>query len=212
MPAYFWNKEKRRYETASGIIVSDSLLRSYVDEAASRFGDQFRGIALQYQQEAVRPGDVTAWRAWRDTMRAKLPPVHRAFGAIALGGVAQVSDPEWDGIDELVDEQRAYLDQFADKVFAGEKDASGDAFLNQSSYYGLAGYSTFANTDRRYYVTSGAVEEERRIATMDDRICPTCEAEYQKDWQPIGTLRRIGDSECLFRCRCHFIFRAAVIV
>lgn len=40
-----------------------------------------------------------------------------------------------------------------------------------------------------------------------DEPCPTCIERLALNWQPIGTLRPIGDSECRHQCHCHFRFR-----
>lgn len=205
MATYFWNKEHRRYETAAGLIIGAALLRSYVDEAASNVASEFRNIAAGYQADAFSPGDATAWRAWRDAMKAKLGPVHRAFAAIALGGVLNASAQDWDRVDETIAVQAGYLDAFVSAVFAGEKDGTSEGLLSQSELYGLASYSTFENTVRARELGAGMVSE-KRISVQDDRRCQTCEEEAAKSWSPIGTLKPIGESECLVRCRCYFIF------
>ena len=41
----------------------------------------------------------------------------------------------------------------------------------------------------------------------EHRYCKTCLAESNKGWQPLGSLREIGDSECQSGCDCFYMWK-----
>jgi hypothetical protein len=51
-------------------------------------------------------------------------------------------------------------------------------------------------------------QQERRFLHAAEH-CPDCVDVAGRGWVPIGTLPRIGDSQCRTRCRCTFSYRAS---
>ncbi len=57
-------------------------------------------------------------------------------------------------------------------------------------------------------IRGGIYTEEMRVhGKLKDDMCPTCKAAVDAGWQPIGTLPKIGQSECISECHCFFRWR-----
>ena len=86
-----------------------------------------------------------------------------------------------------------------------EEDKKPDGtLLVRVGLYATAGWAMWQGLRGIEAPILGAVEEERILGAADH--CPDCLDEAAKGRQPIGTLRRIGDSICLSNCHCTFIY------
>lgn len=96
--------------------------------------------------------------------------------------------------------QAAYFNQYMRQV----EDGTHELKPNRIRMYGTATYTVFENVDRM--ITQGFVTAERRFLGFAEH-CQDCINEAAKKWQLPGTLREIGDSQCLSNCRCHFEYK-----
>ncbi len=80
-------------------------------------------------------------------------------------------------------------------------------FVARAEQYGDAVWGAAQEVNRKRMIRGGVYVEERRVhGKFNDEMCATCHNAVQAGWQPIGTLPRIGDSECGGNCHCFFQF------
>ncbi len=124
-------------------------------------------------------------------------------------------------VDAEVDKQIGYLDRFwldahyrtPREIGEGEpalRPMTADQFVAMAEMYGDAPWAAAQQTTRARMVRGHDYTEERRIhGQLRDDMCQTCREQVALGWQPVGTLRAIGDSECIGNCHCYFIYRDA---
>jgi hypothetical protein len=78
----------------------------------------------------------------------------------------------------------------------------------RAEMYGGSPWGAALEIERKGVIrTTGAVRERRFHWRELDHPCQTCAAESAKGWVPIGTLLKIGDSECMgIMCDCYFVY------
>jgi hypothetical protein len=69
--------------------------------------------------------------------------------------------------------------------------------------YASATWGVAQGIGREQAIVSGFTHE-RRVHQGSDAPCLGCEAQRDLGWQPIGTLKAIGDSPCRTNCHCHY--------
>jgi hypothetical protein len=208
---FIWNSEKRRYESADGEPVPDSVLRRWVDDFAAALVVLFMARAQAVQSALVEintGGGGDRFRAaladWQINCRADLRAGHLAACAIAFGGFNVIRSDQLETGERAADFHSSFWDNFVAGVFVGSVLMDGN-FVPRSGMYGAGVYSTFQNGTRARERAAGMTQERRRLGASDH--CPTCLEQAAFGWVAIGTLRSIGDSECKTRCRCYFQFK-----
>jgi hypothetical protein len=146
-----------------------------------------------------------------------------------LAGAMALSGPEGLTPDDLVEADRqhavqvAYLDQFhRDVEVRGPAELSEPGLMPppadamtapemaaRAEMYGSATWGAAHEINRRGVIRDGKAVRERRFHWREvDHPCGTCAAESGKGWVPVGTLLKIGDSECLgIGCDCYFVYK-----
>ena len=99
--------------------------------------------------------------------------------------------------------QAEFLAEFDRQIKDGEQPASG-TLLTRIGLYAAAGWAIYQALRGLKAQVSEAVQEQRILGAADH--CPDCIDEAAKGRQPLGTLRKIGDSVCRSNCHCHFIY------
>jgi len=92
-----------------------------------------------------------------------------------------------------------YFEKFVKQVLGAVNAAA------RAGMYAEAGRGTYEEARAEAMKASGKTEERRLLGIADH--CSDCVAEANKGWQPIGTLRAIGDSLCKSNCHCRKEFR-----
>jgi len=92
-----------------------------------------------------------------------------------------------------------YFEKFVRQVLGAVNAAA------RAGMYAEAGRGTYEEARAEAMKASGKTEERRLLGIADH--CSDCVAEANKGWQPIGTLRAIGDSLCKSNCHCRKEFR-----
>lgn len=164
----------------------------------------------------VTEAQADARRAGEDRDRGVIPPIewvrrftevlwplHVAAG-MAGAGREQFAAAEWTVVDAAIARQAGYLERFARLVLGGSV-PPGAGFLARGALYMASAWSTSENVRRAGAMLAGRTEERRFLGLSEH--CKDCVDEAEKGWQPIGTLRRIGDSACHVHCKCTFGFR-----
>lgn len=205
-PKFRYDVDIRRFRDRRGRFVAQSRIAGYIDRTSISYALVVaeRGKAL-----AADPTNEQAFKEWYTQTRRELKQLHTAATIVALGGkeaalrFSNENGNAWAQSEAAIFQQLRYFDNFAYGVLNGTVNLN--TMESRSAMYGLAIYSTFQNAVRIREETAGMNEELRE--TQSGNPCVDCAAERDKGWQPIGTLRRIGNSKCLTRCRCKFKFR-----
>lgn len=204
---YTWHPDIRRYKDDSGKVVPERIIAEYINELTVAYAAELYNRTKRLIDEF---GDE-AFYTWGRETRGELNELHTSIAIIALGGyqaalaVTQTNIEVWAEIENGIVEQERYFDRFMLGIVAGVVALSA-GMSNRASLYGLAGYATYENAVRQREQFHGGYNEEKRIIGSG-KPCITCVAQAGLDWQPRGTLRRIGHSECGARCRCRFLYR-----
>lgn len=206
---FFWDAEKKVYLDGEGKEVSAAQLRRWIDDIAAALVVLFmrRAAALRLASLDVET-DVESFRSavrlFDLEMRADITAAHILAAALAFGGISNAKAIEYETGEAAARFQLGFWDALLAGLASGTI-AFDESFVARVGMYGAAFFSTYENAVRARETSAGKTEERRFLGNADH--CKTCPAEAAKGWQPIGTLRAIGDSECLSRCRCHFKFR-----
>lgn len=198
-PGYRWSEAARRYvEIRSGQAVAPGAVRAALEEVSAAYQADMARVT-----QRLLAGQI-ALAEWQGEMAALIKGGHLTAAALMRGGWGQMSQADWGFAGQLIKRQYGFLNRLAKQVERGEQKLNG-RLLRRAVMYGEALRGTGESANRRLHQSQG-FGEERRVRGVADS-CPTCVSEAAKGWQPIGTLKAIGDSECLTRCRCHFEYR-----
>lgn len=126
-------------------------------------------------------------------------------GVLAFAGPTPMDAAELRALDAEVAAQHAYLKTFEEETVAANKPPDG-TFVARAEKYGAAVWGGVQEILRAGAKAERHYSSERRIHQAHDKPCPVCLEEMAKEWQPIGTLRKIGDSPCMMNCHCIFIY------
>ncbi len=137
-------------------------------------------------------------------------------GAMSVLGPEPLTPADMERLARAERFHREHLDRFEEDVLMfgtvdvlPESDAAYTAaeFAAQAELYGGAPWPSSVNLVRAKVVGSTVFGEERRRHIGSDLPCNTCISEESQGWVPTGTLRAIGDSECMNHCHCVYDFR-----
>lgn len=138
---------------------------------------------------------------WQTGMRDIIRVIHREATILAYGGAQNVTPSVWGYLGSLVKKQYRFLDNFADEIAANPEAWLNGRLFIRMEMYGKADFNTFELMLQRKAQLEGKTEERRVLGVADH--CDCCVEQAAQGWQPIGTLRDIGDCTCLTNCRCH---------
>jgi hypothetical protein len=144
---------------------------------------------------------------WQQQMAAQMKSQHTASMILGKGGVAQVTEEDALYLEGELRFQYERLNRFAIQIQNGERIAASEGVIKtRVEMYSEAAVPTYEEARRAGAQDAGA-DEERRVLGQAEH-CDTCIIQAALGWSPIGSLNRIGQSECLMRCRCHFEYKA----
>lgn len=193
---YRWDSQSLRFRGPSGKFVSLKAVKQSLNSFVRRAKREQAGYDRQMLNGTL-PLDE-----WRRLKANGIKSIHLAMQAAARGGWQNLTQSDYGRTGALLRFHYAKLDRFTRQIAEGRLPRG--TILQRSAMYADAGASTYENERRD--VASDVFTEEKRILGASEH-CPTCRVEADRGWQPIGTLRKIGDSECLVSCRCRFAFR-----
>lgn len=214
--SHFWNREKQKYyDTETGKPVPPAALRSAVEALSlallllfSTRAKTVLSAAADFEADAATSEIYTAaLKTWNEETRRELSAAHLAMVAVAFGGFQNASGAALEIGEQFARVQLGFFNQFAAGVFSGAIPLNG-TFTARTEMYAAAVYPSYENAVRARMLGSNPELQERRVLGAADH-CPTCVTQASLGYQRIGTLKAIGNSECLSRCRCFFQFRNA---
>lgn len=196
---YRWEHGTQRFRSrSSGRFVPEDGIRGAVDAIS----DDASSRMAQLTQRLV-DGDSSV-EAWERGMRALIKDAHVSTGMAAMGGPDNLSRSDYGRLGFETRRQYDYLSRWAHEVAAGRAPLDGRAIV-RARMYGQAARGTYEDIRRVNARDTGKQEERRRLHPAEH--CKTCLSQAAQGWQPVGTLNRIGDSECRTNCRCTFQYR-----
>jgi hypothetical protein len=195
---YTWDARVARFRGANGRYVPASAVRDALDKSIDA-----SAWAMREASEALRAGQMSLAQ-WELTMAAEIRNSHLAATALARGGWDFMTPADYGRAGRVIREQYRHLQKFAAQIASGAQKLDG-TLARRASLYIDASRAHYAAARKREMEVLGA-DEERRFRHARDS-CPTCIGESNKGWSPLGTLRPIGDSECIVKCKCTFGYR-----
>jgi hypothetical protein len=196
---YTYDVISRRYRNVStGRYVPATEVRAAVDRVIDVEETNFTSAASQ-----LLAGQITLADFQRQTA-VNIKALHTATGIAGNGGINNMGPDDIAHIEDLINRQYVFLRNMGNDIEMGTQPMDG-RLLARVRLYAHAARGTYEDVVRRL-ARIGGVLQERRILGVADH-CIGCLQEYQLGWQPIGTLKDIGDTPCRTLCRCHFIFK-----
>lgn len=203
---YKWYANIRRYRDRRGRFVAERVISGYVDTLTQALSTRI----YNYTSALVEDFNEVGFIEWRNKTRSQLETLHNAVTVLALGGeaatiaLARENNTVWGYAEDAQARQLGFFDAFVLGIIAGVVNHGNMA--NRASMYGLAGFATYQNAvNLREQAAENGYRFEKRVL-QSNNPCEDCITEWRRGWQPIGTLRRLGDSVCRARCRCYFIY------
>ncbi len=197
-PLYGWNeKAGRYYNLKTGSFVPFMDVRNALESNISASQLEMRSLTQQLIDGTISRGD------WYVGMERQIRLANVSASAAARGGWAQMTQSDWGAVGQQVRTQYDYLRNFANEIASGKQRLNGSALV-RADLYGQAARGNFEEMRRRMAKLEGMTDEMRVLGEADH--CDDC-LSAAGHWAPIGTLPRIGDSQCVTNCRCTFRYR-----
>ena len=196
---YGWNEKAGRYYSLTGkpLFVSFADVRNALESNITASQLEMRSLTQQLIDGTISRGD------WYVGMERQIRLANISASAAARGGWAQMTQSDWGAVGQQVRTQYDYLRNFANEIASGKQRLNGSALV-RADLYGQAARGNFEEMRRRMAKLEGMTDEMRVLGEADH--CDDCRS-AAGHWAPIGTLPRIGDSQCVTNCRCTFKYR-----
>lgn len=207
-PKYHWHQNVRRYRSRNGRFVSQDAVTKDVHDTT----ENFKQSVLDRTNKMLDDFSMSSFTKWAISMRAEIKAMHNSVTMIALGGreasiaFSTKNAEVWRQAEIQMNTQLSYFDRFMLQAVSGSIQFNG-AFATRAGMYADAGYTTYQNVIRLREFEAGQDEERRTLGFVLTHHCDDCIVEADLGWQGIGTLKRIGDTQCGSRCKCNFEFR-----
>jgi hypothetical protein len=173
-------------------------LAKRLERAAKSESDGLGFSLLSAAMFTSRRSAVTSWAARVGKYLREL----FVAGSLALLGPANLTQPNLVSLAAAHASQLTYLDDFKAEILDGEQQVDG-TLAARAAMYASAAWGVAQGIGREQAIASGHTHE-RRVHQGSDAPCPGCEEQRDLGWQPIGTLKAIGDSPCRTNCHCHY--------
>lgn len=197
-PLYGWNEQASRYyNIETGRFVSSSEVRDALEFNITASQAEMHALTEQLMSETI------SLEQWQIGMMQEIKIAHTSAAASARGGWAQMTQSDWGAVGQQIRDQYDYLRNFANEIASGKQLLNGSALV-RADLYGQAARGTFEEMRRRLQKLNGMTEEMRKLGKADH--CEDC-LKAAGRWAPIGTLPKIGESQCIVNCHCMFHYR-----
>ncbi len=204
---YVWDASNRQYiHLRSRHTVPFQEIRTEAIEPLVQ-----RSKALQRTlSQGLQSGD-TKLSEWQLSMLENIKQTELAASLAANGGEQNTNDADKKKIAAAILLLLLLFQTFAGDIESGSQALNG-TLLVRSDLYAAAARAQFEETRRVGMATYfGVVQERRRFGiaehchTDGDRL--GCVELYDKGWQLINTLPRLGQTPCRTNCKCYWQFR-----
>lgn len=199
---FLYDPARRLYKSLrTGRYLTAKEVRQVVDVVIDGYQADLVAISSRLQ------GGELSLAEWQLQMAQAVRALHVVTGAVANGGIANMSPADWQFVGSQVKKQLGYLQGFADDIMSGRQLVQSGSLTARAKLYAQAARGTYSQVERRREKFAGQIEERRVLGAADH--CPDCVTLANQGWQPIGTLPAIGqDTICLANCRCEFDYQS----
>ena len=188
-----------RYRDAvTGRFVSQLRVRADIDGYIDNSKTYLDALANQLRNREISLAE------WQTAMRSEIKSMHLSTSMAAHGGRAQMTPADWGRAGQEIRAQYEYLDRFAAEIASGRVGLDGRLNV-RAQMYAEAARGTYEQEGRRMAAQASLTQERRILHAAES--CTDCIEYAGRGWQPIGTLPRIGQSQCRVNCRCTFEYR-----
>jgi len=194
---FTWSAASGTYLDDAGNPVSDEQLRASLDSVI-----ETQSNTMQRITETMIVGALLL-ASWQRQAMHLSKTAHVQAAALALGGLAQLSDEQRTWVEGVIATQFAYLAAFGEQLADGRQSLTGA--VARARMYVEAARSTHREAVGRFMKSRDYEFERNQLGTADH--CSGCLTETARGWVPIGTLSSIGSRNCLSRCRCWLVYR-----
>jgi len=185
-----------KYVNEDGDNLDSEYLLDLVYEDAENNEDEIEILA-----ELLVLGLITL-AAWIIAMRLIIEAEYIRMYLVAIGGLAMMTQEDWDNLAVLLNEQYEYLDNFANDIASGIMAFTIAAVAARAMLYLYSATQAFWIAITSVAKAWGATQE-RWITRQDKEVCPDCLAFEAEGWKPLGYFPVPGSAtRCLSNCRC----------
>ena len=201
-PQFKFDPKSQRYKYVTGdkagqfvaqSVVSPHLLEQYIDS---------RKESLVKLTKSLLNKDIGVG-SWESAIAKELKEAHIVAYSLGKGGYKRLNSRDYGLIGSKVKGEYQYLRGFSEDILSGN--LSEAQILNRLQMYVDSLHSTYEKSRFESHKSNGFTWEKRNLDAVADH-CDDCLTEANKGWRPLGTLRQIGDSQCLTKCRCVFSY------
>jgi hypothetical protein len=195
--AFSYDPETMRYRrTSTGRFVKADAVRRATRRVVDYSAKRIRRLGKQFAK-----GEI-GLQEFETQMRGTVKDLHLAATAAAKGGFGSMTSRDYGLVGARLRFHYERLDVFARLI----EDArlSVGQIKARAGLYANAGVGVYENARRE--AAQGVMTEERRVLGVAEH-CGVCVEQAGQGWQPLNTLRRLGDSPCRANCKCRFKFR-----
>lgn len=140
---------------------------------------------------------------WQQAVSRELKLTYLQATAAGVGGWERLILSDYVLVANELIRQFRYFAGFVGEIARGEL-SEGEIRRRMAMYQNAARsayFEGYRNAARRNGYT-----QERRLTSAAEH-CEDCLSYAAQGWQPIGTLPKIGESQCLSNCKCRFEFQ-----
>lgn len=199
--SFLWNPYTRSFVGLTGTPVDTSALRATVGTIRRAASNRLAELSQQ-----VLDGSLTNMAEFAIEFKSNLKSLYLATHVLSRGGVEQMTQSDWGKLGRALKAQYKYADAFVrdienERIVMPVDQRIG---LYTDSAWGAAG--EFENVVRDREMKLGSLE--RRVLSEDPDVehCEECIELAERDWQPPGLMKDIGDCECGPGCKCTYEF------
>jgi hypothetical protein len=195
---YQWDRTSLRYKDARGRFVKSADVRKALADVVNANKRAIRSLARQLNNGTI---GVQQWQA---SMETAVRDLHLGATAAGKGGFGQMTQRDYGLAGIRIRRQYEFIEKFARDIEARRITTGRTVW--RSELYAKAARGTYENARREGAIAAG-FDQGRRILNKNGEHCKDCVEEAAKGWQPIGEMRRLGDSVCKAACTCGQRFR-----
>lgn len=188
-----WNDVAGRYIGTNGRFVSQQAVSNALQSTIDQQAKTVANLTTQFRNGGVSLAE------WRTGMADAVKITHLASSALANGGWSQLTQADYGRVGQLVRQQYAYLDNFAQEIASGKQKLDG-TLERRAKMYPDGGRKTYESASRAESRIRG-YDEERNVRHAQDS-CEGCLEATAAGWVAIGTLPLPGDRQCVTNCKC----------
>lgn len=194
-----WEPRARRYRGPRGQWIGVNSMRELKEQFI-----EAQKAKMEKLVERMANGDITR-REWVLASREVIKGTYVDLYALSKGGRGAMTQSDYGKLGAMLKGQYQRLQEFEAALRDGKLTQQGAAY--RAKLYINSARQVFSEGERGAAQTAG-MDEERRVLHPAEH-CQDCKDYAARGWQPLGTLPKIGESECRVNCRCTFEFRKA---